>query len=158
MNVNLLLSMTKIKSNFFILALVFGLQLNAPLADAGIMVGGFGGFRSAGGSTDLSLGLEFETSIIPMIGLAAFAEQTFATTATTALGAGIAVHPIPLFGLKILGQGGIEMTGSTNHFLLRTGVAYEFGLGPLFIGPVFNIDFISGSRAYVYGLSAGIDL
>ncbi len=122
------------------------------------MVGGMAGLRTAGGSTDLTLGLEFETSLIPLVGIAAFAEQTFATTAATALGAGIAVHPIPLFGLKILGQGGIEMAGSTSHFLLRTGVAYEFGLGPIFIGPVFNIDFVSGTRAYTYGLSAGIDI
>ena len=49
----------------------------------------------------------------------------------------------------------LAISASENEFLFRTGVAYEFEIGRWSITPQFNVDFVDGEEAYVYGLSFG---
>jgi hypothetical protein len=50
---------------------------------------------------------------------------------------------------------GLEHRDDENEFLFRAGVAYEFEIGRWSIAPEFNVDFVDGEKAYVYGLSFG---
>ena len=47
----------------------------------------------------------------------------------------------------------LEHKDSENEFLFRTGLAYEFEFGSWAISPEFNVDFVDGEEALVYGLS-----
>jgi hypothetical protein len=67
---------------------------------------------------------------------------------------------VPLFmypygGLRFALAPGLEHREGENDFLFRVGVAYEFEIGRWSISPEFDVDFVDGEKAYVYGLSFG---
>ncbi len=152
--------MNKNRLNFCaLIGLVVGLGLSTQNdARAGFELGAFAGAKTAASTTHFLLGLDAELPIMPFIGAAAFFEQSLSTPAATSFGGGIAIHPIPLMGLRLVGQGGLEMVSSTSEFFFRVGAGYNIGVGPVMVQPVFNLDFVSGSTAMVYGVTVGIAL
>ena len=67
------------------------------------------------------------------------------------------VHPHE--GWRLALAPGLEHRHGDDEFLLRTGVAYEFELSERWVMiPEFNVDFVDGEEAFVFGLSFGFGL
>ncbi len=138
-------------------AFVISLTSHA-FAGGGHSIGLFGGAKTAHSSTHLALGVEGEYNVLPLISATAFFEQVFSTPHETALGVGALVRPLPLTGLKLMAIPAIEFAGGEKHIFFRAGVGYDFSILLLHIGPVFNVDVVSGGPAFVYGIALGFGL
>jgi hypothetical protein len=67
----------------------------------------------------------------------------------------VPVFMYPYGGWRFALAPGLEHREGENDFLFRVGVAYEFEIGRSSIIPEFDVDFVDGEKAYVYGLSFG---
>jgi len=63
------------------------------------------------------------------------------------------IHPYK--GFRFTLAPGLEHREGEDEFLFRAGVGYEFEIGRWSILPEFNIDFVDGEEALVYGVSFG---
>lgn len=118
-------------------------------------VAGFLGVKHLGSSTSLAIGAEYEYLPSSFLGITGFGEYALADPGEISLGVGLALHPVPLFGLKLVAIPGLELVDSNAEFLFRTGAAYEMSIGPAFIGPAFYLDFTGGHIAHVIGMIVG---
>lgn len=150
--------MTYLRRNIMSFYILFGLLIFTPIAQASYTHSAalFLGAKTLNSNTNLAVGVDYEYQPLPLIGVVAFAEQVSKSPTQTAFGAGLALHPIPLFGLKLVAAPGLEAEDGIAHFLLRTGAVYELSLGPVFAGPAVYLDFSNGHTGYVYGVIAGV--
>jgi hypothetical protein len=64
------------------------------------------------------------------------------------------IHPYK--GFRFALAPGLEHRHGDDEFLFRTGVGYEFILSERWIMmPEFNVDFVDGQEAFVFGLTLG---
>jgi hypothetical protein len=116
----------------------------------------FGGAKTAGGSTHMSIGADLEYALFPFVGAMAFVDRAMTTPAVNSFGGGFAIHPIPLSGLKLVAAVGMESVSGHSATLYRLGGVYEYGFGPVFAGPAAYMDITSAEKAFVYGLTVGV--
>ncbi len=105
------------------------------------------------GEEAFSFGITYEYRVSEIIGFGGFWEYAAGDFDKWLAGLPLFVHPYR--GLRFVLAPGLEHEDSENEFLLRTGVAYELELGRWSITPEFNIDFVDGEEAQVYGVSFG---
>jgi len=107
------------------------------------------------GSNDaFATGLGYEYRLSNLFGVGGFVEHAKKENHVWTFGVPLYAHPYK--GFRFLLAPGLEQEESKNHFLMRTGVAYEVEIGRWSITPEFNIDFVEGGhRGLVYGLSFG---
>ncbi len=120
-------------------------------------------------STGYSLGVDYEYRISDLIGTGLIAEYVFTGEGEAIVGIPLFLHPVG--NLKALvapiainaekhehndGHGhDHHETEKEWHFGARIGLAYDFHLGKLSIGPSVSTD-IANTTALVYGIAIGI--
>jgi hypothetical protein len=105
------------------------------------------------GEDGFTVGLKYEYRLQELFGIGAFWE--YAAGHFDKWNAALPIFIHPYRGLRFVLAPGLEHRDDENEFLFRTGVAYEFEIGRWSITPEFNVDFVDGEEAYVYGLSFG---
>ena len=105
------------------------------------------------GEDGFSVGLAYERRLSELFGVGGIVEYTGGDFDMWLAGAPIFIHPFK--GFRFLLAPGIEHKHGENEFLFRAGLAYEFEFDRWSITPEFNIDFVDGEEALVYGLSFG---
>ncbi len=104
-------------------------------------------------------GFHYDYQPIPFIGLTVIAEQTFSTPSMSMIGAGPAIYPIPMLGLKIYALPGLMMAGDGSYGFVRAGLAYNLGIGPVIFAPFAWVDAAkSHAPQYVGGLMVGLGI
>ena len=108
------------------------------------------------GSTEVTIGAEYEYRINEMFGVGGIVEYT--PEAEDGEGAGVAVaalHVHPMERLRLTVGGGMEFVDSEekdDEALFRIGAAYDFELGNNYaIAPTVAVDFVDGDQAVVVG-------
>ncbi len=108
------------------------------------------------GSTEITIGAEYEYRINEMFGVGGIVEYT--PEAEDGEGAGVAVaalHIHPMERLRLTVGGGMEFVDSEekdDEPLFRIGAAYDIELGNnLAIAPTVALDFVDGDHAVVVG-------
>ena len=100
-----------------------------------------------------SVGLAYEYRITEILGTGGLVEYAGGDLDKWLAGVPLFIHPHK--GWRFVLAPGLEHKHSENEFLFRAGVAYEFEIGRWSITPEFNVDFVEGEEALVYGLSFG---
>ena len=145
--------------------------------------GVFGGATTnlAADHTDTTVGIDYEYRL-PLwhdrIGIAAFAEFTFAAHDEWILGGGATLYPA--YGLKLFAGAGVlfaeaqprDQPGADAHVsaagasgdldprhpLLRIGAGWEFHAGRVSLTPMLFYDRVKGHGSLVYGVAVGMAL
>lgn len=120
-------------------------------------LGVFAGLKFAGSTSSVTYGLDYEYHFMPFFGITGFFEKVSNSASETDFGIGLAVHPIPLFGLKLMAGPGMTQTPGQSTMMFRTGIAYEISLGPIFGGPSYTLDVANGSSTSTLGVVAGLE-
>jgi hypothetical protein len=105
------------------------------------------------GEDGFSFGLSYEYRLNELFGIGGFLEHADGDFDKWIVGLPLYIHPYR--GFRFLVAPGLEREDSENEFLFRTGVSYEFEFGSWAIAPEFNVDFVDGDEALVYGVSFG---
>jgi hypothetical protein len=122
--------------------------------------------------TAYSLGVDYEYRLTGFLGLGLLAEAVFAESQELIAGLPVFLHPFgnfkaliaPMVLFSEAHDGGQEEThkkaattelGKEAHFGFRAGIAYDFHLGKLSLGPVVNYDYANGASTIVYGVNLG---
>ena len=107
------------------------------------------------GEDDFSIGVDYDYRLenLPMLGVGGLVEYTGGDADATIVAAALFFHPVG--ELRLLVAPGLEFADSEEEFLVRAGVAWEFDLGRVAITPQFNVDFVDGEEAQIYGVSFG---
>jgi len=103
------------------------------------------------GEDNFTSGLIYEYRLKQILGIGAFVE--FSEKRFEKFGFPLFIHPYK--GLRFVVAPGLVYEDEEDKFLFRTGVAYEFEFGRWSITPEFDIDFIDGDEALVFGVSFG---
>ncbi len=119
----------------------------------------FGVFLGAtdSGETDFTIGVEYERRVSELFGFGGVIEHT--PDAHNGDGVSIALAELfihPAGGLRLIGGVGAEKLHGASGYtktLFRTGVAYDFQVGDFEIAPTFNVDYVGGNQATVFGVS-----
>ena len=106
------------------------------------------------GEDAFSVGLAYEYRLNKLIGLGLFWEVETEDFDQWSVGVPLFLHPYR--GLRFQVAPGIEHKEGDKEFLVRLGVAYEFEMGGSWsLTPEFNVDFVDGEEAAVFGVSLG---
>lgn len=101
-----------------------------------------------------TLGLTYERRISELFGFGGFYEYAAGDFDKWSIGVPLFIHPYE--GWRFALAPGLEHRHGDDEFLFRTGVAYEFELSERWVMmPEFNIDFVDGEEAFVFGLTFG---
>jgi hypothetical protein len=103
------------------------------------------------GEDGFSVGLVYEYRLDELFGIGGFLEHADGDFDKWIVGLPLYIHPYK--GFRFLVAAGLENEDNENEFLFRTGVSYEFEFGSWAIAPEFNVDFVDGDEALVYGVS-----
>ncbi len=103
------------------------------------------------GEDGFSFGLIYEYRWNELFGVGGFWEYAAGDFDKWSVGLPLFIHPYK--GFRFVVAPGLDHKDSENEFLFRTGIAYEFEFGSWAIAPEFNVDFVDGEEALVYGLS-----
>ncbi len=116
--------------------------------------------------TDFSLGLDYESRLLPRLGIGLLGEVTFAEDEVFIVGVPILLHPTDKLVLGV--APGFEITDEISeaehtqteketetNFVLRLISSYEFELQPFTFAPVVSLDIVDGETSLVYGISFG---
>lgn len=146
-----------------ILALILGLSslLSAPAALAGghpHHLALFGGATTLEGHTAGTAGADYEYRFgagQSALGVGVLFDQAFGDASHSIVGAPLFFHPF--LGAKFLAAPAMEISHGESHFLARVGAGYDIPLGATAytLSPMFNLDFVEGHTAMVYGLAFG---
>jgi hypothetical protein len=102
-----------------------------------------------------TIGLTYERRFSDLLGLGGFYEYAAGDFNKWSIGVPLFIHPYK--GWRFDLAPGLEHGEGENEFLFRTGVAYEFELSErCALIPEFNVDFVDGQKAFVFGVSLGI--
>jgi hypothetical protein len=102
-----------------------------------------------------SIGIVYERRLSSLFGTGGFLEFTSGDLEKWSVGIPLFIHPYKQFRFNL--TPGLERRHGKDKFLFRTGVAYEFELPENWvIAPEFNLDFVDGQEAYVFGISVGV--
>lgn len=135
-------------------------------------------------ATDFTLGLDYERRLPwadGMFGVGLFAESIFAEHSEYLFGLPLFAHPYE--GLKIYAAPAViiaevpadahggghsfdkfkrdfplasdDETNSETKFVVRVGLGYDFHVNRISLGPLFEVDYMDGDWAGIYGLSFG---
>ena len=107
------------------------------------------------GSEDgFSVGIVYERRLNNLWGTGGFYEYVAGDFDKWSVGIPLFIHPYKEFRFTL--APGLEHRDSGDEFLFRLGVGYEFELSKRWIWmPEFNVDFVDGQEAYVFGLAIG---
>lgn len=106
------------------------------------------------GENSFSTGLSYEYRFHEFLGVGGLVEFAGMNAREWVFAIPLSIHPYK--GLCFTLAPGLELPKEDkNEFLFRVGVAYEFEIGRWSITPEFNVDFVGGEEALVYGLSFG---
>jgi len=111
--------------------------------------------------TDTTVGIEYEY-LLPgnkkQFGIGLVAEGIFGDPKALVYVAGLVYHPKQLPGFKAnLSIGGESKKNfDKNYFLTRVGVGYDLHYNNISYGPVYNLDYVNGHTAHVFGLAVGL--
>ena len=101
-----------------------------------------------------TVGLTYERRLSDLLGIGGFYEYAADDFDKWSIGAPLFIHPHK--GWRFALAPGLEHRHGDNEFLFRTGVAYEFKLSERWVMiPEFNVDFVDGEEAFVFGISFG---
>lgn len=107
-----------------------------------------------GDENGFTVGLTYERRLSELLGIGGFYEYTAGDFDKWSIGVPLFIHPYE--GWRFALAPGLEHRESDDEFLFRTGVAYEFELSEQWVMmPEFNIDFVDGEDAFVFGLTFG---
>jgi len=107
-----------------------------------------------GGEHGFSVGVAYERRLSQLLGVGGFYEYAAGDFDKWSIGIPLFIHPYE--GWRFALAPGLEHRHGDNEFLFRTGVAYEFELSDQWVMiPEFNVDFVDGEEAFVFGLSFG---
>jgi hypothetical protein len=110
-----------------------------------------------GNENGFTVGLTYERRFSELLGVGGFYEYAAGDFDKWSIGVPLFIHPYE--GWRLALAPGLEHRHGEDEFLLRTGVAYEFELSERWVMiPEFNIDFVDGEEAFVFGLSFGFGL
>ena len=102
----------------------------------------------------ITVGFIYERRLSSLLGVGGFYEYAAGDFDKWSIGVPLFIHPYGGWRLDL--APGLEHREGDDEFLLRTGVAYEFGLSERWaLVPEFNVDFVDGEEAFVFGLSFG---
>lgn len=87
------------------------------------------------------------------VSAAGLVDAAFGDHPHTIVGGGFFVHPG--YNLKILVAPSVEFKEGHSKAFVRTGVGVDFHYNHMSFSPVYNIDYIDGHAAHVYGISLG---
>ena len=105
------------------------------------------------GEDGFTVGVVYEYRLQELVGIGGACEYAAGHFDKWDVALPVFLHPYR--GLRFVLAPGLEHRDDENEFLFRAGVAYEFEIGRWSIAPEFNVDFVDGEKAYVYGLSFG---
>jgi len=104
-----------------------------------------------------SAGVAYERRLSELLGFGGFYEYAAGDFDKWSIGVPLFIHPHE--GWRFVLAPGLEHREGDDEFLFRTGVAYEFELSERWVMvPEFNVDFVDGEEAFVFGLSFGCGL
>lgn len=107
-----------------------------------------------GSENGFTIGFTYERRVSELLGFGGFYEYAAGDFDKWSIGVPLFIHPYG--GFRFALAPGLEHRHGDDEFLFRTGVAYEFELSERWVMiPEFNIDFVDGEEAFVYGLSFG---
>jgi hypothetical protein len=102
-----------------------------------------------------SVGLDYEHRLNPIAGVGGLVEYSAGDFDSWIIAASLFVHPYK--GFRLILAPGFENKDCCTNFLFRTGIAYQFEIDNKWsISPEYDIDFVHGEAAHVYGISFGI--
>jgi len=108
-----------------------------------------------GDENGFSTALTYERRLSELFGVGVFFEYTAGDFDKWSIGTPLFIHPYK--GLRFAAAPGLERRHGNEEFLFRAGVGYEFELDEQWIFmPEFNVDFVDGQEALVFGASFGI--
>jgi len=107
-----------------------------------------------GAEHGFSVGIAYERRLSEFLGLGGFYKYAAGDFDKWSIGVPLFIHPYE--GWRFALAPGLEHREGDDEFLFRTGVAYEFELSERWVMvPEFNVDFVDGEEAFVFGLSFG---
>ena len=107
-----------------------------------------------GDENGFTVGLVYERRLSELLGVGGFYEYAAGDFDKWSIGVPLFIHPHE--GWRFAFAPGLEHRHGDDEFLLCTGVAYEFELSERWVMmPEFNIDFVYGEEALVFGLTLG---
>jgi len=108
-----------------------------------------------GDENGFTLGLTYERRFSELLGIGGFYEYAAGDFDKWSIGVPLFIHPHE--GWRFAPAPGLEHRHGDDEFLFRTGVAYEFELSERWVMvPEFNVDFVDGEEAFVFGISFGL--
>jgi hypothetical protein len=107
-----------------------------------------------GSEEGFTVGFAYERRLNELLGIGAFYEYAAGDLDNWSIGAPLFIHPYE--GWRFVVAPGMEHRNGGHEFLFRTGVGYEFELSERWVMiPEFNVDFVDGEQAYVFGIVFG---
>jgi len=107
-----------------------------------------------GSENGFSVGLVYERRLDKLFGIGGFYEYVAGDFDKWSVGIPLFIHPYKEFRFTL--APGLEHRNGDDEFLFRLGVGYEFKLSKRWVWmPEFNVDFVDGQEAYVFGLAIG---
>ncbi|MHC4573319.1 MAG: hypothetical protein ACYS76_04190 [Planctomycetota bacterium] len=121
---------------------------------AEIFLGGTYEDAEHGSENGFTVGFTYERRLNELLGVGGFYEYAAGDFDKWSVGAPLFIHPHE--GWRFALAPGLEHRDGDDEFLFRTGVGYEFKLSERWVMiPEFNVDFVDGEEAYVFGVSFG---
>ncbi len=110
------------------------------------------GTTSHSGTTELTLGVEYERRLGKSFGVGILAEHAFGAldSSVYALPVGVSVGSSRLYIAP-----GIEDSDHGSEFLVRLGGKFSIKFGDWEVSPQMSIDFVSGRQALLLGIGIG---
>ena len=107
-----------------------------------------------GSENGFTVGFSYERRLFKLLGIGGFYEYAGGDFDKWSIGVPLFIHPYK--GLRFQIAPGLEHRESDDEFLFRLGVAYDVKLTKQWvIVPEFNVDFVDGEEAFVFGLTLG---
>ena len=108
-----------------------------------------------GAEHGFSAGVAYERRLSELFGVGGFYEYAAGDFDKWSIGVPLFIHPHE--GWRFALAPGLEHREGDDEFLFRAGVAYELELSERWVMvPEFNVDFVDGEEAFVFGLSFGV--
>ncbi|MHC4666625.1 MAG: hypothetical protein ACYS9T_11840 [Planctomycetota bacterium] len=121
---------------------------------AEVFIGGTYEDGGEGSEDGFTVGFTYERRLNELLGVGGFYEYAAGDFDKWSIGAPLFIHPHE--GWRFALAPGMEHRDSDDEFLFRTGVGYEFEMSERWVMmPEFNVDFVDGEEAYVFGVSFG---
>lgn len=117
----------------------------------------FVGSTTIHGHSYFTVGGDFEYRLSTWqqrIGVGALVDAAVGEHPHTIIGGGLFIHPG--YNLKVIVAPSVEFKDGHRKALLRTGVGIDFHVNHVSFTPLYNIDYVGGKTAHVYGVAFGL--